>query len=210
MKILTTCTLAVVMATVMAPALAFASSSGSPGAIPPGFLLYEKAAAQKSATGMWSVSQARDAKLVVNPCYTGSPAAAGRIAARTVTYVAVSDQRSEQVILYNSPKAAAQALADVRRALVRCPALQTSQTAYRYSGTPLALGDEGLAVSGQLYQGGKAKVGGERVVLTRRGNALVAYARSGEWGAPDKTDFAHQTKDAHTMLAKICQVARCS
>ncbi|MER7211632.1 hypothetical protein ABT340_31645 [Streptosporangium sp. NPDC000239] len=198
------------MATVMTPALAFASSSASAGAIPPGFLLYEKAAEQKSVNGMWSVSQAKDAKLAVNPCYVGSPAAAGRIAARTVTYVAVSDQRSEQVILYQSAKAASQALADVRKALVRCSAIQTSQTAYRYSGSPLALGDEGLAVTGQLYQGNKAKVGGERVVLTRRGNALVVYARSGEWGAPDKTDFAHQTKDAQTMLAKICQVARCS
>ncbi|MEV8637585.1 hypothetical protein AB0395_38675 [Streptosporangium sp. NPDC051023] len=208
MKILTALALAFVMMGVTTPTLAATSAE----AIPEGFLLYEKAATKKDATGrgLWSVDRRKNAKLAVDPCHSGSLAVAGRIAARTVTYTAVSDQRSEQVILYSSTRAAEQALAEVRKALARCPAIQTAQTAYRYSGVAVGLGDEGLVVTGQLYQGGKATLGGERVVLVRRGNALVVYARSGEWGAPDKADFAPQTKDAERMLAKICQVARCS
>ncbi|MEV7908229.1 hypothetical protein [Streptomyces anulatus] len=195
------------MTSVTTPALAAPSAE----AIPRGFLLYEKASEKKDATGqgLWSVDQRKNAKLAVDPCHSGSLAVTGRTAARTVTYTAVSDQRAEQLILYSSAQAAGQALAEVRRALARCPAIQAAQTAYRYSGAAVALGDEGLAVTGQLYQGGKATLGGERVILARRGNALIVYARSAEWGAPDKADFARQTKDAESMLAKVCQVARC-
>ncbi|GAA3127025.1 hypothetical protein [Streptosporangium carneum] len=205
-KILTVCALAGVTVIVTPPALAATSA----GALPKGFLLYEKAAENRNAAPGWSVSQSKDAKFAVNPCQKASLAVAGRTAARTVSHIAVSDQRWEQVILYSTAKAARQALAAVRKALPVCPPFRTSQTAYKYSGAAVALGDEGLAVTGQLYQAGKAAVGGERAIVARRGNALVVYSRAAEWGAPDRGDFARQTKDARRMLAKICQVASCS
>ncbi len=207
-RILTICALAGVAVSVASPALAAPAAE----TIPTGFLLYEKAAAQKEVApqSRWSVNQSRNAKLTVNPCQRASLATAGRTAARTVTSIAVSDQRSEQVILYSSAETARRALAEVRKALPVCPPVQTPQTAYKYSGEAVALGDEGLAVTGQLYQSGKATVGGERAILVRRGNALIIYSRATEWGAPDMADFAQQTKDAKIMLAKICQVAKCS
>ncbi|MEV7010094.1 hypothetical protein [Streptosporangium sp. NPDC051022] len=195
------------MVSVTSPVFAAAPS----GAIPRGFLLYEKVAEQKATTAAkWSINQSRDAKFTVNPCQNASLALQGRIAARTISYLSFNFQKWEQVILYSSAKAAEQALAEVRRALPVCPPFRTSQTAYKYSGTAVALGDEGLAVTGQLYQGGKATVGGERAILVRKGNALIVYSQAGESGAPDKADFAQQTRDARSMLAKICQVARCS
>ncbi|MFF4193271.1 hypothetical protein [Nonomuraea sp. NPDC001831] len=176
-------------------------------AIPGNFLLYEKAAAKKDPNPehSWTVSGKKNAQLVVNPCQKTGLGQAGRTAARTIVYTSVPDySKSEQVILYSSPEAAGKAVGELRAAVRAC-----GTAAYRYGASRIALGDEGLLVTGQAYDHGKPAVGGERAVVTRRANALIVYTAGGEWGKPAKTDFSRQRKDAGTMLAKICTLAEC-
>lgn len=176
-------------------------------AVPGNFLLYEKAAATKDPNPehSWTRSSRTSAALVVNPCRKSTLAQAGRTSARTLVYTAVPDySKSEQVILYASPDAASKAVKDLGAAARSC-----STRDYRYTTAPARLGDEALVVTGQSHQGGKPAVGGERAVVTRRGNALLLYTVSGEWGKPAKADFKQQTKDTNRMLAKICQIADC-
>ena len=134
-------------------------------AIPKGFLLYEKDAAKKDndPETNWKVTNSPKARLAVNPCDRSTLAATGRVAARTVTFVGVPDfMKVEQVILYDSRAAAVGAVAKVRAALVACRSKTDSGSTYRYTSWSLAgLGDEALRISGQVYYGGKAGVGGE-------------------------------------------------
>lgn len=188
-----------------APALAVAG-------IPKGFLLYEKAAAKKddNPETNWEVDRRTTVRLIANPCGKADLGTAGRTAARTVIFTSVPDfQKSEQVILYSSAAAAAKAMADLRQAVTACPSVKSPGSAYRFSATGAALGDEGLALTGQIYQGRKAGIGGERAIVARRGSALLVYAQAGEWGKPAKADFTQQTKDAKKMIAKVCTVATC-
>ncbi|WP_113699379.1 hypothetical protein [Nonomuraea lactucae] len=176
-------------------------------AIPNGFLLYEKAAAVKDddPETTWTVNRKKSAGLVVNPCERPRLAQAGRTAARTVVHTAVPDfSKSEQVILYKSASAARKAVKDLRSATATCRV-----RGYRYGLRDVGLGDEALAVTGQVYHGRKPGFGGERGIVARRANALVIYTQAGEWGKPAKADFTRQTKDARRMLAKICDVAAC-
>lgn len=175
--------------------------------VPQGFLLYEKAAAKKDANPetTWVVSRKTTAKLVVNPCDKAALGREGRTAAKTIVYTAVPDySKSEQVILYTDEAAAGRALAAVKAATVRC-----RTGGYRFATSTAALGDQAIKVIGQAYSGGKPAVGGERAVIARRANALVIYTEAGEWGKPATSDFARQTRDAKTMLAKICRIAAC-
>jgi len=80
---------------------------------------------------------------------------------------------------------------------------------YRYSYRARKLGDEALSVTAQAYSGKRPAIGGERAVVTRRGNALLVYTVSGEWGPPAAADFKQQTKDTKRMLGKICRIASC-
>jgi hypothetical protein len=176
-------------------------------AIPGNFLLYEKAAAKKDPNPehSWTVSGKKSAQLVVDPCQKARLGQSARTAARTIVYTAVPDySKSEQVILYASPEAAGRVVADLKAAVRTC-----GTKSYRYSQARLALGDEGLLVTGQAYDGGKPAIGGERAVVTRRANALIVYTVAGEWGRPARSDFKQQTKDATKMLAKICELAQC-
>ncbi|MGW3345511.1 hypothetical protein ACWDA3_19540 [Nonomuraea rubra] len=176
-------------------------------AIPNNFLLYEREAAKKddNPETSWSATGKRTAPLVVNPCQQAKLGRAGRTQARTLTYTAVPDySKSEQVVLYSSPAAAGKALRDLEAAVRAC-----GRSGYRYSAAAIALGDKGLMVTGQAYQGGKPAVGGERAVVTRRANALILYTVGGEWGKPAKADFKRQTSDTKRMLAKICSLADC-
>ena len=185
------------------PALAVAG-------IPEGFLLRETAAAKKdnNPETNWAIDKATTAMLVANPCNAEGLGSAGRVAARTVTYTAVPDyQKTEQLILYSSATAAVQAMADLRQAAVTCRATKSAGSSYRYTARKVALGDDGLALTGQVYYGKKAGVGGDRDLVVRRGSALLVYAEAGEWGKPAKADFTRQTRDAKRMLAKVCQVA---
>ncbi|GGS72253.1 hypothetical protein ACFFV7_19335 [Nonomuraea spiralis] len=176
-------------------------------AVPGNFLLYEKAAAKKDPNPehSWNVSGKKTAQLVVDPCQKARLGLAGRTAARTIVYTAVPDySKSEQVILYSSPEAAAKAVGELRTAVRTC-----GTAGYRYSQAKVALGDEAVLVTGQAYDHGKPAVGGERAVVARRANALILYTVAGEWGKPAKADFSRQRKDAGTMLAKICELAEC-
>jgi hypothetical protein len=175
--------------------------------IPNGFMLYEKAAAKKddNPEHSWRVSAKKSAKLVLNPCDSSKLGQSGRTAAKTLVYTAVPDySKSEQVILYASRSAAKKALTDLHRAARAC-----GTSGYRYSGGAVRLGDGALAVTGQAYQGKKVAIGGERGLVTRRGNALLIYTVGGEWSKPAKADFEQQTKDTRRMLAKICRIASC-
>ncbi|GAA2209425.1 hypothetical protein GCM10009850_048830 [Nonomuraea monospora] len=176
-------------------------------AIPNNFLLYEKEAAKKddNPETSWTATGRRTAPLVVNPCQKAALGRTGRTQARTLTYTAVPDySKSEQVVLYATPAAAAKALRDLEAAVRAC-----GSAAYRYSAAAVALGDKGLMVTGQAYQGRKPAVGGERAIVTRRANALILYTVAGEWGKPAKADFKRQTSDTKRMLAKICTLADC-
>lgn len=185
-----------------------ATVSTAATAVPDGFLLYERAAIE--GKGLWSINKQKGARLAINPCLNDKLGTKGRTAARTILYHRPpSDRRAEQVILYSSAKEASAALGELKNDLPRCPPFQSGPLVFRYFGQALRLGDEGLAVTGQLYDHGKAKVGGDRAVLTRRGNAVIVYARAGTFGAPKEADFAQQKKDAGTMLAKICRIANC-
>jgi hypothetical protein len=175
--------------------------------IPNGFMLYEKAAAKKddNPEHSWRVSAKKSAKLVLNPCNSSKLGQSGRKAAKTLVYTAVPDySKSEQVILYSSRSAAKKALTDLHRAARTC-----GTSGYRYSGGAVRLGDGALAVTGQAYQGKKVAIGGERGLVTRRGEALLIYTVGGEWSKPAKADFEQQTKDTKRMLAKICRIAAC-
>ncbi|MEV0586426.1 hypothetical protein [Nonomuraea sp. NPDC050310] len=193
--------------------LFLAVATGLAAPIPKGFLLYEKAAAQKDANPetSWQVSAAKTARFTVNPCNKQALGQAGRTAAKTITYTAVPDYaKSEQVILYASTQAAQESMTALRTALTTCAVRKDHGSAsYRFKGVPAALGDEALLVLGQFYQGRKPAIGGERAVVARRANAIVIYSQSGEWGRPAGTDYARQQKDAKAMLAKICAVAAC-
>ncbi|MFI7229980.1 hypothetical protein ACIBO5_42765 [Nonomuraea angiospora] len=176
-------------------------------AVPNNFLLYEQAAAtkDKNPETYWTASGKKSAALVVNPCQKARLAQSGRTQARTLVYTAVPDySKSEQVILYASASAAGKALSDLGAAVRAC-----SRPGYRYSAVAADLGDEGLKITGQAYQGKKPAVGGERAVVTRRGNALILYTVAGEWGKPAGADFKQQTTDTKRMLAKVCTIADC-
>jgi hypothetical protein len=176
-------------------------------AIPSNFLLYEKAAATKDddPETNWSASGAKSAALVVNPCGKAAFGQSGRKEARTLTFTGVPDfSKSEQVILYATAAAAGKVLRDLRAGARSC-----GRKGYRYAAATTALGDQALKISGQAYQGGKAAVGGERAVVTRRANALIVYTVAGEWGKPAGSDYKQQIKDTKRMLAKICAVADC-
>ncbi|WP_433430085.1 hypothetical protein [Nonomuraea sp. CA-141351] len=176
-------------------------------AIPNNFLLYEEAAAtkDKNPETNWTASGKKTATLVVNPCQKAKLGQSGRTQARTLIYTAVPDySKSEQVILYSSAAAAGKAMRDVEAAARSC-----SRSGYRYAARAVSLGDKALNVTGQAYQGRKPGVGGERAVVTRRGNALILYTVAGEWGKPRKDDFGQQTRDTKRMLAKICTIADC-
>ncbi|WP_329092803.1 MULTISPECIES: hypothetical protein [unclassified Streptosporangium] len=209
MKKIITLALAVLAAgaTVTAPAAA------TTVAIPKGFLLYEKDAARKDndPETNWKVGNSAKAGLAVNPCDRSTLAATGRVAARTVTFTGVPDfMKVEQVILYGSRASAVSAVAQVRAALTRCRARTDSGAGYRYASSRLTgLGDEALRISGQVYYGGKAGVGGDRSVLVRRGNAVLVYLWAGEYAKPERSDWAVQLRDARKMTAKICAVATC-
>ncbi|GAA2388445.1 hypothetical protein [Nonomuraea africana] len=194
----------------LAGALALTAAPAT--AIPKGFLLWEKAAATKddNPETNWSVNRRTGARLTVNPCDKAALASAGRVAARTIVYTSVPDfQKSEQVILFSSADLATQAMAGLRAALRTCATIKSDGPDYRYSGRKAALGDDGLAVTGQSYDGRRAAIGGERAIVARRGNALVLYSQAGEWGKPAAADFAAQTKDAKKILGKICSIASC-
>ncbi|MEU8382425.1 hypothetical protein [Streptosporangium sp. NPDC048865] len=209
MKKIITLSLAVLAAaaTVTPPAAATAV------AIPRGFLLYEKDAAKKDddPETNWKVGNSAKARLAVDPCDRGTPAAAGRVAARTVTFTGVPDfMKVEQVILYGSRASAVSAVAQVRAALARCRARTDAGSGYRYASSRLTgLGDEALRISGQVYYGRKAGVGGERSVLVRKGDAVFVYLWAGEYSAPGKGDWSVQLRDARKMTAKICGIATC-
>lgn len=204
-------TLALTLAVLAAGATVTTPAAAMTAAIPKGFLLYEKDAARKDndPETTWKVGNSAKARLAVNPCDRSTLAAAGRVAARTVTFTGVPDfMKVEQVILYGSRTSAASAVAQVRAALARCGARTGS--GYRYASARLTgLGDEALRISGQVYYGGKAGVGGERSVLVRKGNAVLVYLRAGEYAKPAKGDWSDQLLDARKMTAKICGVATC-
>lgn len=176
-------------------------------AIPDGFMLYEKAAAKKddNPEHSWRVSAKTSERLVVNPCDRAGFARNGRKAAKTVIYTAVPDYfKAEQVVLYRSKARARKAMRDVRAAVRAC-----GTRGYRFSVKRRKLGDESLAVTGQVYRGGKPSIGGQRAIVTRRANALVIYTVAGEWGPPRSADFKMQIKDSRRMLGKICKIANC-
>ncbi|MGP4098553.1 hypothetical protein [Nonomuraea sp. KM90] len=176
-------------------------------AVPNNFLLYEKAAAKKDndPETSWSASGKTSARLVVNPCQKARLGQAGRTSARTLIHTAVPDySKSEQVILYASAAAAGKAMRDLEAAVRAC-----GTSGYRYSAAAIKLGDKGLSVIGQAYQGKKPAIGGERAIVTRRANALILYTVSGEWGKPAAADFKRQTQDSKRMLAKVCTIADC-
>ncbi|MBB5077869.1 hypothetical protein [Nonomuraea endophytica] len=177
------------------------------GAIPQGFLLYEKDAAKKDKNPEtnWAVSKKKTAKSVVNPCDRAALGQAGRTSAKTIIYTAVPDySKSEQLILYTDATSAGAALAGIKSAAASC-----GTKGYRFSARAVKLGDAALAVTGQSYYKGKAAVGGERAIVVRRANALIVYTQAGEWGKPATADFTRQTQDAKRMLAKVCQIASC-
>ena len=98
-----------------------------------------------------------------------------------MTFTGVPDfMKVEQVILYGSQTAARKAVTQVRAALVACRSRTDSGSSYRYASAPVTgLGDEALKVSGQVYYGGKAGVGGDRSVLVRKANAVFVYLWAG-------------------------------
>ena len=206
-------TLALAVAVLAAGATVTTPAAATMAAIPRGFLLYEKDAAKKDndPETNWTVGNSARARLAVNPCDRGTLAATGRVAARTVTFIGVPDfMRVEQVILYGSRASAASAVARVRAALVKCAARTDSGASYRYASSRLAgLGDEALRISGQVYYGRRAGVGGDRSVLVRRGNAVLIYLWAGEYDKPAKADWSVQLRDARKMTAKICAIAAC-
>ncbi|MCG5212250.1 hypothetical protein [Streptosporangium sp. KLBMP 9127] len=194
-------------------ALVAAAPAGAAAGIPRGFLLYEKTAGTHDDNDetSWKIDNRRTARLAINPCDRSSLGKAGRTAGRTITYTSVPDfQKIEQVLLYGSAKAAEDTMKQVRAAVRKCAARTSDHSTYRYTAKGTALGDEALRVTGQAYNGKKSAIGGERSVIVRRGNAIIAYTQAGEYGKPAAGDHAMQLKDARKMTAKICSVARCS
>jgi hypothetical protein len=128
-----------------------------------------------------------------------------------VTFIGVPDfMKVEQVVLYRSKAAAAGAVAQVRSALTACRSNTEAGSSYRYVSSRLTgIGDEALKVSGQVYYGKEAGVGGDRSVLVRKGNAVLVYLWAGEYSKPEKSDWATQLRDVRKMTGKICGIADC-
>ncbi|WP_433255260.1 hypothetical protein ACQPYK_14400 [Streptosporangium sp. CA-135522] len=209
-KIMTlVCAALVAGAVVAAPGAAVAASG-----VPKGFLLYEKAAAKKDndPETNWKVSDSLKARLALDPCDRGAPGKAGRVAARTVTFTGVPDfMKVEQVLLYGSKADAERAMTQVRAALSACASRTDSGSSYRYASAPVTgLGDDALKVSGQVYYGRKAGIGGDRSVVVRKGSAVLIYLWAGEYAKPAKHDWDNQLRDAGKMAGKICTIAVCA
>ncbi|MEV7011079.1 hypothetical protein [Streptosporangium sp. NPDC051022] len=201
------------IAALVCAALVAGTAAAAPG-IPRGFLLYEKAAAVKDDDPQtsWRVSDSPRSPFAVDPCGRGAVGKAGRTAVRTVTFTGVPDfMKVEQVLLYGSRADAGRAMTQLRGGLSACRSRKDSASGYRYTSAPVTgLGDDALRVSGQVYYGGKAGVGGERGVVVRRGNAVLIYLRAGEYGRPAGRDWADQLRDATAMTGRICGIATCS
>lgn len=193
-------------------ALVAGTAAAAPG-VPKGFLLYEKDAAKKDndPETNWTVSDSVKTRLAVDPCGRSGVGGAGRTAVRTVTFTGVPDfMKVEQVLLYGSRATAERAMAQLRAALTACGSRTDAGSSYRYVSAPVTgLGDDALKVSGQVYYGRKAGVGGERSVVVRRANAVLVYLWAGEYDRPAKRDWAGQFRDARGMTAKVCNVAAC-
>ncbi|MFF5204766.1 hypothetical protein [Streptosporangium sp. NPDC000396] len=193
-------------------ALVAGTAAAAPG-IPKGFLLYEKDAAKKDSDPEtnWKVSDSLKTRFALDPCRRGAVGKTGRVAVRTVTFTGVPDfMRVEQVLLYGSEADAERAMTQVRSALSACGSKADAGSSYRYASAAVAgLGDEALKVSGQVYYGKKAGIGGDRSVVVRRANAVLVYMLAGEYAKPAKSDWTGQLRDAARMSAKICGVATC-
>ncbi|GAA0924662.1 hypothetical protein GCM10009560_25550 [Nonomuraea longicatena] len=172
--------------------------------LPAKFLTYESKQARKPFGTVeigWEVSDkpTRLAPLIL--CRT--PAPTGVTTMRTAAASGDAEYRyAEQVALYADANAATEALEAYKTAVQKC----AKTGMYRHTVAERRLGDGALQVSRHDIRPDLRY--GERVIVVRKGSALIAYAESAGFtrNKPRAADFAKQVRDAKAMAAKVCEL----
>lgn len=176
-----------------------ASAAKAKAKLPKGFLLNE--AKMNRPRKPWEhlkLSNSLKRPLEVNPCDRRT-ARDGRSASRTFTYLAETDYRSEQVVLYLSKRAAKAAMRTLRADLTDCASGGRGHDRYSYRWKSTDIGDEAIRVGGFFFENRS------RSVVVRRGSAIAVYVRTGlVTKSLTVSQFRPLIKDARTMTAKLC------
>ncbi|GGO06930.1 hypothetical protein GCM10010116_13810 [Microbispora rosea subsp. aerata] len=212
-RVMTSAVMAAV-ATVTATALGTGQAMASPAAqatagvasgaeakakLPKGFLLNEaKMDRPRKPWEHLKLSDSLKRPLEVNPCDRNT-ARDGRSASRTFTYLAETDYRSEQVVLYPSKRAAKAAMRTLRADLAKCDSGGRGPERYAYRWKSTDIGDEAIRVGGFFFENRT------RSVVVRRGSAIAVYVRTGlVTKSLPVSQFRPLIKDARKMAAKLC------
>ncbi|MEV0586838.1 hypothetical protein [Nonomuraea sp. NPDC050310] len=181
-------------------------------AVPDGFLIYERADAPAPVIKLdggekWQVSRKARGAQWVNPCADARLGAKGRTSVRKAVLHGPAAAQLEEVAFYRNAKAAERAMDDLRRALRRCARVDDGSGVGRdlvWTATPAQVGDEGLKIAAQGYQGTQVSLHGQRAVVARRDRAVFVYAHADEAAAkPRPQDFRRHLKDAATTAARL-------
>jgi len=187
-----------------------------PTDLPRGFLLHENEATADPLRGQndrdgWSRGDSRAARWYVQPCQTSADYASdsARTAARTLQHLTHDASSVEQLVVYRDARAAVAAMAEMRQRLRRC-AYDTRgpQTPLRYTVQPVAIGGEAFRALGTTVA---ATTQAEKMIVVRKGAAIVLYGAFGEVGPVTAGGTADLEKDARRMDGQLCRytVAGC-
>ncbi|MER6945770.1 hypothetical protein ABT294_17225 [Nonomuraea sp. NPDC000554] len=189
--------------------LFLAAPAAAAAGLPKGFLKYESEQARKpfgEAEISWRVSDKRTEVAALELC-AGDELLSQAKSLRSVFADGDADYHyREQVAVFADEKAAAGAMAKLRKAVKGCAKVVIFGGTAAYRGAKLPLGDEALQVSRYNLESKSAY--GERSVVARRGSAVIVYAEVALYASkkPKASDFRSQVRDAKAMAVKVCDL----
>ncbi|MFI6483834.1 hypothetical protein ACIBH1_38325 [Nonomuraea sp. NPDC050663] len=155
----------------------------------------------------WTVTEAPRETHWVNPCGDARLGAAGRVEVLNAQKHAPASSRLEEIARYRNVKAAKQAMADLRGALVRCARTDDGSGLGRdqvWTSASVKAGDEALRVAMQSHHGSRPTLHGQRAVVARQGRYVMVYAHADEGSAlPRASDFRRHLKDAQVTARRL-------
>lgn len=189
--------------------LVLALSPATVTEIPKNFLITERDARRhlnphEADEQGYEISDKLTKPLELNPCWHRHAVDRDRVAARTITrWTSAPSGSSEQLVIYNSPRAARAALTRLRAEVKRCARKgdpSVPQLRIRWRTSRARAGDEATGMGYQTWQDGSVNqtITG---IAARRGSALMIYTT--DEGAYDP---GRLTKDARKMAAKVCKL----
>ncbi|GAA2910106.1 hypothetical protein GCM10010517_76590 [Streptosporangium fragile] len=182
----------------------------TPGKLPTGFLLYEAEARKPVARpeeGKWTINEDLGQVLEFNPCNRREPfdvihsTGSDRVSARTISYTAAKEHRSEQVVIYYHEAYSLYAYRALLDQLGECDRVTSGSLVVKTSSNAALMGDRAARVVTQAYnrKSGRIAAGGRRIVIAQEGAAIMIYTHAGEYTEVRDGDFSRQLKDAGTM-----------